>query len=47
MTELHPGVTAEQASRRTGWPLAARRRARGHAAPDAKELAALRALQAA
>ncbi len=46
MTELHPGVSVEQARAATGWPLRVAEDLRVTPEPRAEELAALRALQA-
>jgi glutaconate CoA-transferase subunit B len=45
LTLLHPGVTAEQVRRQTGWPVRTAERVEAGAAPDGDELAALRALK--
>jgi glutaconate CoA-transferase subunit B len=47
MTELHEGVTVEQAKAATGWPLRVAGDLGRTAPPTAEELTALRALQAA
>jgi glutaconate CoA-transferase subunit B len=47
MTELHEGVTVEQAKAATGWPLRVADDLGRTAPPTAEELTALRALQAA
>ncbi|MFC4585750.1 CoA-transferase subunit beta [Sphaerisporangium corydalis] len=44
LTELHPGVTAEQARAATGWPLRTAAHVGTTAPPTAAELTALRAL---
>ena len=45
LTELHPGVDAEQARAATGWELAVSGELRTSAAPTAEELEALRELE--
>jgi glutaconate CoA-transferase, subunit B len=47
LTDLHPGVTAEQAVAATGWPLRLARALGRTAPPTDQELSTLRALQAA
>jgi glutaconate CoA-transferase, subunit B len=47
LTELHPGVTADQARAATGWPLRVAAEPAVTPPPSAAELAALRALKAA
>jgi len=46
MTHLHPGVTREQATAATGWPLRFAEDLRTTPTPDARELAVLRDLHA-
>ncbi len=45
LTELHPGVTVEQARMQTGWPLRVSPDVRATAEPEAREIAALRRLE--
>ena len=47
LTDLHPGVTADQVRAATGWPLKTAEAIRTTTAPADAELAALRALKAA
>ena len=47
LTELHPGVTVEQAVAATGWPLRVADELGRTAPPTEQELAALRQLEAA
>ena len=47
MTQLHPGVTLEQAREATGWPLRAAEVVESCAPPAAEELAVLRSLRTA
>jgi glutaconate CoA-transferase, subunit B len=47
MTELHPGITAEQAIASTGWPLELAPSLGVTPPPTAQELDVLRALRAA
>ncbi|HEU4410929.1 MAG TPA: CoA-transferase subunit beta [Polyangiaceae bacterium] len=46
LTELHPGVTVDEARARTGWPLRVSPDLRPTAEPTARELEALRELEA-
>ena len=45
VTELHPGVTAEQVQRATGWAIRFSENLRVTTPPTPEELATLRALQ--
>jgi len=47
LTELHPGVTVDEALEATGWDLCVDRELRGGDPPNAYELEALRALKPA
>ena len=47
LTELHPGVTVEQARAATGWELRSARTVGATEPPTAAELTALRALKSA
>ena len=47
LARIHPGVTVEQAVAATGWPLRVREDVEVSAAPDERELEALRALHTA